>query len=257
MISGQKLVAIKKISILIPVFNEADTIETLIHSVQEVSTPLKKEVIIIDDGSTDGTSDIIERIAQHHPTILLIKNQKNYGKGFSIRKGIEAATGQIILIQDADLEYSPNDYNRLLRPILEGDADAVYGSRFVSSSEKRVLYFRHYLGNQILTFFSNLFSDFNLSDMETCYKVFNADILKRIRLSEKRFGFEPEITYKISRIKGIRLYEVGISYHGRSYEEGKKIGWKDGYRAFYVIIKYPILKILFGDRTIFQSYEKK
>lgn len=252
MISEQESITIKILSIIIPVFNEAATIEPLLHSVQEVSVPLKKEIIIIDDGSTDGTSDIIERLSQHHPAILLIKNQKNYGKGFSIRKGIETASGQIILIQDADLEYNPNDYHRLLRPILEGNADAVFGSRFVSSSEKRVLYFRHYLGNQILTFFSNLFSDFNLSDMETCYKVFSADILKRIRLSEKRFGFEPEITYKISRIRGIRLYEVGISYHGRSYEEGKKIGWKDGCRAFYVIIKYPILKILFGNRTIFQ-----
>ena len=158
-------VKFEKISILIPVFNEAETVESLFNSVQEVSMPLHKEIIIVDDGSMDGTSDIVEKLVKQYSGIILIKNHKNCGKGFSIRQGIEAATGQIILIQDADLEYDPEDYNRLLRPILEGDADAVYGSRFISGSAKRVLYFRHYLGNRILTFFSNLFSDFNLSDM--------------------------------------------------------------------------------------------
>lgn len=242
-----------KLSILIPVYNEAETIESLFEAVQRVTIPLQKEIVIIDDGSTDGTSHVIANLAQQNSDIVVINNQKNCGKGFSLRKGIQAASGQIILIQDADLEYNPEEYNLLLEPILKGKADAVYGSRFISGSAKRVLYFRHYLGNQILTFISNLFSDFNLSDMETCYKVFTAEIIKRICLSENRFGFEPEITYKISKIKRLRLYEVGISYHGRSYDEGKKIGWKDGLRALYVIIKYPLLRIIFGDRVLFLS----
>ena len=250
---SQQYKKFKKLSILIPVFNEVDTIESLFKAVQGVTIPLQKEIIIIDDGSADGTSQVIENLAQQNSEIVVIQNQKNCGKGFPLRKGIQAASGQIILIQDADLEYNPEEYNLLLSPILYGKADAVYGSRFVTSSAKRVLYFRHYLGNQLLTFLSNVFSDFNLSDMETCYKVFTADILKRICLTENRFGFEPEVTYKISKIKRLRLYEVGISYHGRSYEEGKKIGWKDGIRALYVIIKYPLLKIIFGDKVLFLS----
>ena len=242
-----------KISILIPVYNEANTINPLLKAVQAAPLPIQKEIIVIDDGSTDGTNDILQEFADHTEGLTILRNESNRGKGFSLRAGIAAATGQIILVQDADLEYDPNDLLLLLDPILNHKADAVYGSRFISTAPRRVLYFRHYLGNRMLTFISNIFSNFNLSDMETCYKVFTAESLTRIKLREDRFGFEPEVTYKISRIKGLRLYELGISYHGRSYEEGKKIGWKDGVRAIYVIIKYPLLKAIFGDRAVFYS----
>ena len=239
------------VSILIPVYNEAATLRLLIEAVQAAPVSLKKELIIIDDCSTDDTGAILEVLANAYPELIILRNEKNKGKGFSLRRGIRAATGQIIIIQDADLEYDPGEYVRLLDPILNEKADAVYGSRFISSSPKRVLFFRHYLGNRLLTFISNVFSNLNLSDMETCFKVFRSGYLKRIRLEEDRFGFEPEVTYKISRIKGLRLYEIGISYHGRSYEEGKKIGWKDGVRALYVIIKYPLMKAIFGDKAVF------
>ena len=240
-----------KVSILIPVYNEAATIKPLLKAVQAAPLPVQKEIIVIDDGSTDGTFDILQELADHIEDLVLLRNEHNRGKGFSLRSGIATATGQIIVVQDADLEYDPNDLLLLLDPILTHKADVVYGSRFISSAPRRVLYFRHYLGNRILTFISNVFSNFNLSDMETCYKVFTAEPLLRIKLNEDRFGFEPEVTYKISRIKGLRLYELGISYHGRSYEEGKKIGWKDGIRAIYVIVKYPFLKAIFGDRIVF------
>jgi glycosyltransferase involved in cell wall biosynthesis len=241
------------ISIIIPVYNETATIVPLIESVREVVLPMQKEIIIIDDSSTDGTSQILRKLANSLPDLIILTNDKNRGKGYSLRRGIQTATGQIILIQDADLEYDPQEYSMLLAPILAHKADAVYGSRFISNAPKRVFYFRHYLGNKFLTLLSNLFSNFNLSDMETCYKVFTSASIQRIKLRENRFGFEPEVTYKISRIKGFRLFEIGISYYGRSYEEGKKIGWKDGLRALYVILKYPLLKAVFGDRALFIS----
>jgi len=243
----------RTISILIPVYNEADTVKALLETVSAVPLPIKKEIIVIDDGSADGTPSILEELKNDHPDLNLLRNEKNRGKGYSLHRGIKAATGDIILIQDADLEYDPNEYSRLLKPILEYKADAVYGSRFISNAPKRVLYFRHYVGNRILTFISNIFSNFNLSDMETCYKVFTSKVLKQIRLQECRFGFEPEVTYKISKIKELRLYEIGISYHGRSYDEGKKIGWKDGVRALYVILKYPLLKLILGNKIVFYS----
>ena len=239
------------VSILIPVYNEAATLRPLIEAVRAAPISLKKEIIIIDDCSTDGTGAILDALSQAYPELVILRNEKNQGKGFSLRRGIQAVTGQIVIIQDADLEYDPGEYARLLDPILNEMADVVFGSRFISSSPKRVLFFRHYLGNRLLTFISNIFTNYNLSDVETCYKVFRAEYLKCIRLQEDRFGFEPEVTYKISRIKRLRLYEIGISYHGRSYEEGKKIGWKDGVRAMYVIIKYPLMKAIFGDKAIF------
>jgi glycosyltransferase involved in cell wall biosynthesis len=243
----------RTISIIIPVYNEISTIVPLIESVRAVALPIQKEIIIIDDGSTDGTRRVLQELAHSHPGMIILTNDKNRGKGYSLRRGIQIASGQIILIQDADLEYDPQQYAMLLAPILAYRADAVYGSRFISNAPKRVFYFRHYLGNKLLTLLSNTFSNFNLSDMETCYKVFTSESIKRVELKENRFGFEPEVTYKISRIKGFRLYEIGISYYGRSYEEGKKIGWKDGLRALYVIIKYPLLKAVFGDRVLFIS----
>lgn len=239
------------VSILIPVYNEAATLGPLIEAVRAAPISLKKEMILIDDCSTDGTDAILEALSRTFPELVILRNEKNLGKGFSLRRGIQAATGQIIIIQDADLEYDPGEYPRLLDPILNDLADVVYGSRFISSSPKRVLFFRHYLGNRLLTFISNIFTNYNLSDVETCYKVFRSDFLKCIRLKEDRFGFEPEVTYKISRIKRLRLYEIGISYHGRSYEEGKKVSWKDGVRAMYVIIKYPLMKVIFGQKTVF------
>ena len=227
---------INKISVIIPVYNEADTIEKLIDKVLEIKS-YDMEIIVIDDYSTDGTRDILEdnlisKISK------FIKNEKNFGKGYSLRKGIEAATGEIILIQDADLEYDPNDYHKLINPIDKGVADVVYGSRFIGSEEKRVLMFWHTVGNKILTFLSNMFTNLNLTDMENCYKVFRSEIIKKINLNENRFGFEPEITAKIAKIKNIRIYEVGVKYYGRNYEEGKKITWKDGISAIRCIFKY-------------------
>jgi glycosyltransferase involved in cell wall biosynthesis len=214
---------------------------------------MDKEIILIDDCSIDGTKAILQKIASSEAAVTVLFNDRNYGKGYSLRRGIMAASGDIILIQDADLEYDPSDYPKLLEPILAGKADAVFGSRFISAAPKRVFFFWHYMGNRLLTFLSNMFSNLNLSDMETCYKVFDAKLLKRIRLQENRFGFEPEVTYKVSCIKKVRIYEVGISYFGRSYEEGKKIGWKDGVRAIYVIFKYPLLRAVFGNNVVFSS----
>ncbi len=229
---------IDKLSVIIPVFNEVSTIETLIDKVRKVKS-YNIEIIVVDDYSSDGTRDILENQIKHKIS-KLIKNEKNYGKGFSLRRGIQAATGDVIIIQDADLEYDPNDYEKLVSPIDKGFADVVYGSRFVSSDEKRVLLFWHTIGNKILTTLSNIFTNLNLTDMENCYKVFKSNIIQNIKLNENRFGFEPEITAKISKIKNIRIYEVGVKYYGRNYEEGKKITWKDGISAIRCILKYSI-----------------
>ena len=227
-----------KISIIIPCFNEVKTIEKIIDKIIENSNH-EKEIIVIDDFSTDGSRSILENQIRNKIDVLIL-NDKNYGKGFSLKRGINAANGEIILIQDADLEYDPSDYDKLLNPIINGYADVVYGSRFIGSDEKRVLYFWHSLGNFILTLLSNIFSNLNLTDMENCYKVFKSDIIKKIELKENRFGFEPEITAKISKINDLRIYEVGIKYFGRKYKEGKKITWKDGFSAIRCIIYYNL-----------------
>jgi len=228
-----------KISIIIPCYNEVNTIEVIVNKILEIKD-LNYEIILVDDCSNDGTRNILnEKIKDKINKVIF--NDKNYGKGFSIREGIKASSGDIILIQDADLEYSPSDYQKLVAPIINGYADVVYGSRFLGSSEKRVLYFWHTLGNKILTLFSNIFTNLNLTDMEVCYKVFKSDIIKNITLVEDRFGFEPEVTAKISK-KNIRIYEVGISYFGRKYIEGKKITWVDGLSALRCIVKYNLFK---------------
>jgi glycosyltransferase involved in cell wall biosynthesis len=223
------------LSVLIPVFNEQHTVRKAIDAV--LAVPYKKEIIIIDDGSTDGTREIIREIS--HPEVRTLFHEKNSGKGSALQTGFTNATGDIILIQDADLEYDPAEYPKLLQPILTGKADVVYGSRFTGHGAHRVLYFWHYAGNRFLTLLSNIFTDLNLTDMECCYKVFSRKALEGVRINESRFGFEPEITAKIAR-RNLRIYEVPISYYGRTYEEGKKIGWKDGLWAVWCILRYNI-----------------
>jgi len=230
-----------KVSIVIPCYNERNTFEELLRRVKEVPLQHEKEIIIVDDFSKDGTRDLLKEIEKRESDVKVVYHDKNYGKGCALRNGFSAATGDIVLIQDADLEYDPNDYLKLLKPIAEDKADVVYGSRFTGGESHRVLYFWHSLGNRFLTFLSNVFTNLNLTDMEVCYKVFRRGILQKIELCENRFGFEPEVTIKMSRLK-CRVYEVGISYSGRTYEEGKKINWKDGVRALYVILKYSIFR---------------
>jgi len=226
-----------KISVVIPCFNEKDTISEIIEKVKKENKYIK-EIIVIDDCSTDGTREILnEKISEKIDKIIL--NDKNFGKGYSVRRGVKEATGDIILIQDADLEYDPVDYPRLIEPIIKGNADVVYGSRFMGSDEKRVLYFWHSVGNFFLTTLSNMLSNLNLTDMENCFKVFKSDIIKNIDLKENRFGFEPEITAKIAK-KNIRIYEVGVKYYGRNYSQGKKITWKDGFSALRCIFIYNL-----------------
>ena len=227
-----------KISIIIPCYNEVKTLNLIIEKIINKKN-LDKEIIIVDDFSDDGTRDIIKNELSEKVTKILY-NDKNYGKGYSVRRGISVSTGDIVLIQDADLEYSPDDYEKLLKPILDGHADVVYGSRFKSSEITRVLYFWHTLGNKFLTLFSNMLTNFNLTDMENCYKVFKSDIIKKIDLKENRFGFEPEVTAKISKLDSIKLFEVSTKYYGRKYSEGKKITWKDGIAAIYFILKYNL-----------------
>lgn len=233
-----------KLSIIIPCYNEEKLIACILEKVvnARLQYGLEKEIIVVDDGSTDGTFDRLSAFvaSQPHSAIHALRNDTNMGKGAAIQKALQQATGELVIIQDADLEYDPDDYNKLLNPVMKGHADVVYGSRFIGEGPHRVLFFFHTIGNKFLTFLSNLFCQINLTDMETGYKLFRTDHLKRIRLKEKRFGFEPEVTAKISRIPNIRIYEVGISYYGRTYAEGKKINWKDGVYTIYCIFKYNL-----------------
>ena len=228
-----------KLSIIIPCYNEQSTIKEIINKINSQSN-IDKEIIVVDDNSQDKTREILQNDLKNNVHKIIL-NDKNYGKGYSIKKGIEVASGDCILIQDADLEYDPSDYSKLLNPIINNVADVVYGSRFIGSNEKRVLYFWHSVGNKFLTILSNMFSNLNLTDMEVGYKVFRSSVLKDIQLEENRFGFEPEITAKIAK-KNIRIYEVGISYFGRKYSDGKKITWKDGFSALRCIVLYNLIK---------------
>tara|TARA_Y100000996_G_C22502011_1_gene634819 strand:+ start:683 stop:1375 length:693 start_codon:yes stop_codon:yes gene_type:complete len=229
-----------KLSIIIPCYNEESTIKKIVEKVINSTKKFEKEIIVIDDCSTDQTRSILENELKNQIDHIIL-NTKNNGKGFSIRKGIEKATGDALLIQDADLEYDPSDYEKLLNPIVNGLADVVYGSRFLGGGETRVLYFWHTVGNKFLTMLSNMFTNLNLTDMEVCYKAFRTEIIKDIRLEENRFGFEPEITAKISK-KKLRIYEVGVKYFGRTYDDGKKITWKDGFSALRCIIYYNLFR---------------
>jgi glycosyltransferase involved in cell wall biosynthesis len=241
--STKKEAFIKKIlSIIIPVFNEGKTVYIVLDKVNAVQLcdGVDKEVIIVNDFSTDNTEEEILRYKQDNPELNIeyCKHSSNKGKGAALHTGIDKATGDFIIIQDADFEYNPQEYNLMIQPILDGFADVVYGSRFIGGNPHRILFFWHSIGNRFLTLISNMFSNLNLTDMETCYKLFKSEIIKSVKLREDRFGFEPEVTAKISRLKNIRIYEVGISYYGRTYEEGKKIGWKDGFSALWCILKY-------------------
>ena len=233
-----------KLSIIIPCYNEEKTVHLILDKVCKVRLPnnITTEVIIVNDCSKDNTRSVIENYMLNKPNVdfKLFNHSTNMGKGAAIHNGISKASGDYLIIQDADLEYNPDEYSLLIQPVLDGFADVVFGSRFMGGNPHRILFFWHSLGNKFLTSFSNAFTNLNLTDMETCYKLFRTDIIQKINLKEKRFGFEPEVTAKISRVKNARIYEVGISYYGRTYEEGKKIGWRDGFRAIWCILKYNL-----------------
>jgi glycosyltransferase involved in cell wall biosynthesis len=232
------------LSILVPAYNEERTISSVLEKLLQIELIEggKKEIIVINDASADNTESVVKEFISKKPEagIVYCRHEINKGKGAALHTGIEKATGDYIIVQDADLEYDPNEFNILLKPVLDGFADVVYGSRFMGGKPHRILFFWHSIGNQFLTFLSNMATNLNLTDMETCYKLFRADMLKSLKLKEKRFGFEPEVTAKISKVPKVRIYEVGISYFGRTYEEGKKIGWKDGVRAIYCIVRYGV-----------------
>jgi glycosyltransferase involved in cell wall biosynthesis len=236
----------KLLSIIIPAYNEGKTIHFILDKIKRVEliNDIQKEIIIVNDFSNDDTDEAVSRYMVANPllNIQYFKHEFNQGKGAALHTGISKATGEYLIIQDADLEYDPEEYNKLLKPIVNGFADVVYGSRFIGGNAHRILFYWHTIGNKFLTALSNAFTNLNLSDMETCYKLFNTKTIQAIKFQEKRFGFEPEVTAKISRIPKIRIYEVGISYYGRTFEDGKKIGWKDGFRAIYCILKYNIFK---------------
>jgi glycosyltransferase involved in cell wall biosynthesis len=239
---------IKKLSIVIPAYNEGKTIHFILDKVKQVTliNNIEKEIIIVNDCSNDNTVDAVENYRKSNPelNILFYSHEVNQGKGAALHTGISKASGDVLIIQDADLEYDPNEFNVLLKPITDGFADVVYGSRFIGGKPHRILFFWHTIGNKFLTFLSNMMTNLNLTDMETCYKMFRTNIIQSLHLQEKRFGFEPEVTAKMARVPNIRIYEVGISYYGRTYEEGKKIGWKDGFRAIYCIVKFNIRKAI-------------
>lgn len=233
----------KRLSVIIPAYNESSTILDILRKVGAVDiSGIDVEIIVINDCSTDDTKSLVEKFISGHSDkhVKLLNQEENQGKGAAIHRGIKEASGDYLVIQDADLEYDPDEYRDLLKPVLGGQADVVYGSRFMGGEPHRILFFWHSIGNKLLTSMSNMFTNLNLTDMETCYKLFRTDIIQRIYLKEKRFGFEPEVTAKISRVHGIRIYEVGISYYGRTYDEGKKINWKDGFHAIFCILKYNI-----------------
>ena len=233
-----------KLSIIVPAYNEGKTIHLILEKIKNATliNNIQKEIIVVNDCSTDDTGECIIKYMENNSNkkIKYFEHKRNRGKGAAIRTGIQNATGEYLVVQDADLEYDPNEYNLLLQPIIDGHADVVYGSRFMGGKPHRVLFFWHTIGNKLLTFLSNMFANLNLTDMETCYKMFRTEIIQSIILKENRFGFEPEVTAKISKLKDIRIYEIGISYYGRTYLEGKKINWKDGFRAIYCIIKYGL-----------------
>jgi glycosyltransferase involved in cell wall biosynthesis len=236
----------QKLSVVIPAYNEEKTIQTVLRAVASVELigGFEKEIIVVNDCSKDGTESQIMAFKAQNPTVPIayFKHEVNRGKGAALHTGIRHATGTYLVIQDADLEYDPQEFNILLQPVVDGHADVVFGSRFMGGKAHRILFFWHSIGNKILTFASNMFSNLNLTDMETCYKLFRTDMVQSLDLKEQRFGFEPEVTAKISRIPDIRIYEVGVSYYGRTYAEGKKINWKDGFRAIYCILRYGLFK---------------
>jgi glycosyltransferase involved in cell wall biosynthesis len=238
------VVKFSKLSVVIQVYNEEKTVQVILKNISDVQLAggIAKELIIVNDGSTDNTEEEIKEFIKNNPLVDIVfySHEKNIGKGGAIHTGIQKSTGDYVIIQDADLEYDPEEYNLLINPVLKSGADVVYGSRFIGGNPHRILFFWHTIGNKFLTTLSNTFTNLNLTDMETCYKMFRREIIQSIKLKEKRFGFEPEVTARISKIKDLKIYEVGISYYGRTYKEGKKVGWRDGFRAIYFILKYNL-----------------